>query len=59
MEPSNDPIQAPANTEAGKKTRRNAGRIAVAIIAMVGGLAFVLYLSILIWASLGGPMFPG
>jgi uncharacterized RDD family membrane protein YckC len=58
MEPTNDPIQKPANTEAGKKTRLSAGRLAVAIIAIVGGLAFLLYLLILIWAASGGPMFP-
>jgi len=58
MKPTEDPIQKPANTESGRKTRLNAGRLGVATIAIVGGLSFLIYLSIIIWAALGGPMLP-
>ena len=58
IKPIEDPLQKPANTESGRKTRLNAGRLGVAIIAIVGGLAFLIYLSIIIWAALGGPMLP-
>ncbi|ANM13200.1 MULTISPECIES: hypothetical protein [unclassified Rhizobium] len=49
-----DPIQRPASSSAEKRTRLNAGRIALILIGTVGVVAFVLYATIVLYGLLKG-----
>ncbi|KQV81869.1 hypothetical protein [Rhizobium sp. Root1220] len=57
MKQSEDPIQAQANTAEGKKNSLKAGRVGIALIAIVGGVAFLLYLLIVLSGVLDLPLF--
>jgi hypothetical protein len=52
-----DPIDAPATTAERKRTKRKAGRGAIALIVMFGGVGFLLYLLILLSGVLHLPLF--
>ncbi|WP_164918708.1 hypothetical protein [Rhizobium acidisoli] len=49
-----DPIQRSATSPAGKRTRLNAGRVALILIATVGVVAFILYATIVLYGLAKG-----
>jgi hypothetical protein len=49
-----DPIQRPSSSAAGKRTRLNAGRIALILVGTVGVVAFILYAIIVVYGLLTG-----
>ncbi|TCU31003.1 hypothetical protein EV130_101578 [Rhizobium azibense] len=49
-----DPVQRPSSSSAGKRTRLNAGRIAVALIGTIGVVAFILYVTIVLYGLVKG-----
>jgi hypothetical protein len=52
--PDKDPVQRPASSSAGKRTRLNAGRIALILIGTVGVAAFILYATIVLYGLVKG-----
>ncbi|EJB02140.1 hypothetical protein Rleg9DRAFT_0920 [Rhizobium leguminosarum bv. trifolii WSM597] len=49
-----DPIQRSATSPAAKRTRLNAGRVALILIASVGVVAFILYATIVLYGLARG-----
>lgn len=49
-----DPIQRQSSSSSGKRTRLNAGRIALVLICTVGVVAFILYATIVIYGLIKG-----
>ncbi len=49
-----DPIQRQSSSSSGKRTRLNAGRVALVLICIVGVVAFILYATIVIYGLMKG-----
>lgn len=49
-----DPIQRPSPSPEGKRTRLNAGRIALILVGTVAVIAFVLYATIVFYGLVKG-----
>ncbi|MBB4574884.1 hypothetical protein [Rhizobium lentis] len=49
-----DPVQRPSSSSAGKRTRLNAGRIALILVGAVGVVAFILYATIVFYGLFKG-----
>ena len=49
-----DPIQRPSSSPEGKRTRLNAGRIALMLVGTVAVVAFVLYGTIVFYGLIKG-----
>ncbi|ANL44381.1 hypothetical protein AMC83_PE00353 (plasmid) [Rhizobium phaseoli] len=49
-----DPVQRPSSSSAGKRTRLNAGRVALILVGTVGVVAFILYATIVFYGLLMG-----
>ena len=49
-----DPIQRPSSSPEGKRTRLNAGRIALMLVGTVAVVAFILYATIVFYGLVKG-----